>query len=241
MEDYRTRVYGQYVRARQETLAPQTLAGLGSRAPYLKNLIRDHFPSNSDAIIFEVGCGHGALIHFANEAGYKNSGGVDRSSQQVAEAHRLGIDGVTEGDLMRALEALPDGSLDVLVAFDVMEHFTKSEVVRFVDQAVRVLRQGGRWIIHAPNGESPFVGRAFYGDFTHETAFTSGSLAQLLKSSGFSDVKSYEDAPIVHGVKSGLRAILWMAIRNFLRLYLAVETGSGRGIFSQNFLTVAVK
>ena len=99
------------------------------------------------------------------------------------------------------------------------------------------------WIIHVPNGESPFGGRSRFGDFTHEQAFTRGSLTQLLLASGFATVACYEDAPAAHGAKSRLRALLWRLIRLALRLYLAVETGdTGRNaIFSQNLLAVAVK
>ena len=119
----------------------------------------------------------------------------------------------------------------------------KDELLIFVDQTRRVLRAGGKWIIHAPNGESPFCGRIRYGDFTHEQAFTRTSIIQLMKSSGFSQVACYEDTPIPHGLKSAVRWFLWKCIRGILRIFLAVETGAGEQecIFTQNFLTVAIK
>jgi len=131
----------------------------------------------------------------------------------------------------------------VVVAFDVIEHFTRDELLGFVDQVQRVLRPGGRWIIHTPNGESPFCGRMRYWDLTHELAFTRTSIIQLLLSSGFSNVQCFEDAPIPHGLTSAGRWLLWKAIRSGLRLYLAAETGdtASSAIFSQNFLTVADK
>ncbi|OPX35236.1 MAG: hypothetical protein B1H11_09415 [Desulfobacteraceae bacterium 4484_190.1] len=104
-------------------------------------------------------------------------------------------------------------------------------------------KHGGRWIIHTPNAESPFGNRILFGDFTHELAFTRTSLAQILLASGFSRVGCYEDQPVLHGIKSAVRWILWRCIRGVLRLYLAVETGNtGRdAIFSQNFLAVGFK
>lgn len=69
------------------------------------------------------------------------------------------IEGVEEGDLMNTLASLPPDSQDVIVAFDVIEHFTRSELLAFVDEVRRVLTLGGRWIIHTPNAESPFFGR----------------------------------------------------------------------------------
>ncbi len=142
---------------------------------------------------------------------------------------------------METLRTLPSASQDVIIAFDVIEHFTKEELLPFVDEVHRVLRSGGRWIIHTPNGESPFVGRVRYGDLTHEMAFTRISISQLLKSSGSSEIVCQEDTPVPHGLKSAVRWILWKIIRSGLRFYVAAETGERDSIFSQNFLTVAVK
>jgi cyclopropane fatty-acyl-phospholipid synthase-like methyltransferase len=242
MHDYRQRIYQYYVSAREQSLAPASIEGLKPRAPYMNNLIRKHFPLDKNAAVLELGCGHGALIYFAREAGYRNVIGVDRSPQQVAEARHLGIEGIKEGDLIETLKSYADNSIDVVIAFDVIEHFTKDELLPFVDQVNRVLRPGGKWIIHVPNGESPFGGRMRYWDFTHELAFTSTSITQLLKSSGFSEISCYEDAPIPHGPISLTRWALWKLIRSGLHMYLMVETGeTSPHLFSQNFLTVAVK
>lgn len=242
-DTYRTRIYSRYVTARTAPLAPATLDGLTPRAPMLRRLVAQHFPADRQAVITDLGCGHGAIVHFARQAGYVNVRGVDGSPEQVAAARRLGIEGVEEGDLLQTLAGLPDESQDCIVTFDVIEHFTRDELVGVVDAVRRVLRPGGRWIIHAPNGESPFGGRMRYWDLTHELAFTRTSIAQLLLSSGFTQVQSFEDAPIPHGAKSLLRWGLWKFIRGGLRLYLAAETGDTArdAIFSQNFLTVAVK
>lgn len=242
-ESYRTRIYSSYTTARQQSIAPVSLDDLNPRLPFLKELVRRHFPSDSMAKILDLGCGHGALIHVARQMGYNNVDGVDGSPEQVAVARRLGILGVQEGDLIEVLTNLADASQDCVIAFDVLEHFKRDELIFFVDEVKRVLKPGGRWIIHAPNGESLFCGRILFGDLTHELAFTSTSIAQLLYSSGFSDVRSYEDHPIIHGVMSLFRWAIWKCIRGGLRLYLAAETGcNGRNaLFSQNFLTVAVK
>ena len=240
---YRARIYSQYVQARSQALAPKTLEGLAPRAPSLRRLVRQHFPDSRSAAVLDLGCGHGALLHFAREAGYTSLQGVDGSSQQVEAARRLGIAGVEEGDLRAVLSAQPDVSLDVVVAYDVIEHFTRDELLPFVDEVRRVLKAGGRWIIHVPNAESPFFGAVRYGDLTHEMAFTRNSLAQLLLASGFSEVSCFEDEPVVHGGKSALRWMLWKGIRSLLRLYVAVEAGDAGGaqIFSRNLLAVARK
>lgn len=240
---YRSRIYSNYVNARATTLAPESLNGLSPRAPYIKRLIQRHFPPDHNAKVIDLGCGHGAIIHFAKLAGYNSLRGIDGSPEQVVAARRLGIKEVEEGDLLATLAGAADSSQDCIVTFDVIEHFTREELIGLVDEVRRVLKPGGRWVMHAPNGESPFGGRMRFWDLTHELAFTRTSIAQLLYSSGFSDVRSYEDEPIPHGVKSAARWVLWKGIRGMLRFYLATETGDTAkdAIFSQNFLTVAVK
>lgn len=241
--DYRSRIYDSYVEGRRFAIAPVTIEGLRPRAPFLEKMIRDHFPASREAVILDLGCGHGALIHFARNAGYQNVQGIDRSPQQVAAARQLGIAGVAEGDLLEELRRRPSGSVEAVITFDVIEHFKKDELLHFVDEVFRVLCDGGRWIITTPNGESPFASRMLYWDFTHEICFTRTSMAQLLMSSGFARVRCYENAPIPHGAKSAVRWLLWNAIRGSLLLYTAIETGviDRECVFTQNFLSVAIK
>lgn len=241
--DYRHRIYQHYVQNREQELAPKTVAGLAPRAPYLKKLILTHFPPDRASSILDLGCGHGALLYFARQLGYQNLHGVDGSPQQVEAAKQLGISTVEQGDLLDTLAKQADASVDVVVAFDVLEHFTKDELIFFVDEVCRVLRPDGRWIVHVPNAESPFFGRVRYGDFTHELAFTCTSLHQLMLSSGFSQVECFEDTPIVHGFKSAIRFVLWQFFRQILKIFIAAETGNFKknGMFSQNILAVVRK
>jgi SAM-dependent methyltransferase len=237
----RDRLYGNYVSSGQAR-PPADLSGLAPRMPYLRHIVSRHFPKDRNANVFEIGCGYGALLHVAREAGYTNVGGVDVSQEQVDAASTLGIAGIAQGDLLPALNALAAESVDVVLAFDVLEHFHRDELVPLVDAVHRVLRPGGRWLIHVPNGESPFVGSIRYGDLTHQLAFTRQSLAQLLLASGFSNVEAHEEAPIVHGPMSALRAGLWAIFRAGMRLYTAAETGETSGhVFTRNLLGVATK
>jgi len=169
--------------------------------------------------------------------------GVDASEEQVQRARARGIHSVTKGDVFETLEQLEARSKDAILAFDIIEHLTKKEVVRLTEEVSRVLSPTGIWIIHTVNGESPFFGRVRYGDFTHETTFTQRSIRQILLASGFRSVQCHEDAPVVHGIASLGRAALWSVVRIGVRLMLAAETGDIRSpmIISQNFLTIASK
>lgn len=238
--DFRTRMYERY----------RSIHGLTNssddkilRAPYMRHLIKQHFPQNRDAKILDLGCGNGTLLHFLQEAGYHYVSGVDTSPEQVAAAHRLGITNVRQGNLIDALRNLHDEALDMVVAFDVIEHMTKPELLELSDEVYRVLKTGGRWIIHAPNAAALFGSRVRYADLTHEQAFTRDSVEQLLTAVGFKKIECYEDQPVIHGLKSGARWFVWKFARTVLRICWAAETGS-RGqdcIFSQNLLAVGHK
>jgi SAM-dependent methyltransferase len=242
-EKFRERIYARYASKRHEQLVPATVAGLESRGPHVRTMIRRHFPEDRDALVLDLGCGHGTIVEFARRAGYRRVRGVDRSAEQVREARRLGIQGVEEGDLFETVMRESSDSIDAVICFDVIEHLTRDELLDLVDDVFRILKPGGRLIIHSPNGESPFFGRIRYGDLTHELAFTRDSIGQLLFACGFAKVSCYEDAPIVHGIRSAARWVVWRLVRSLLRLWLAAETGrlGEQSIFSQNFLVVADK
>ena len=103
MTDYRSRIYQRYASAWSQPLAPESVAGLRPYAPALRKVIRQYFPEHRDARILDLGCGHGAFIYFIREAGYANVVGVDHSSEQIAEARRLGIKGVSQGGVIETL------------------------------------------------------------------------------------------------------------------------------------------
>jgi cyclopropane fatty-acyl-phospholipid synthase-like methyltransferase len=209
----------------------------------MNHVINSFFPPQTSANILDLGCGHGVLVYFARRKGYRNIRGVDVSAQQVALARELGIEHIVQGSLKEALMSTPLSSQDAVVTFDVIEHFTKDELIEVVDAVYSVIKPGGRWIIHAPNGASPFVGAVRYGDFTHEQAFTPSSLQQLLRSSRFVRVDFFECAPRVHGIKSLARAVLWSMMRLAFRLALAAETGDvGRNaVLTRNLYAVGWK
>jgi len=241
MRRYRSRIYARYSQGGRETDNPVSVENFKSRAPYLKKIIKNHFPPNKNINIVDLGCGQGAFLYFLRSEGFSNLTGVDISTDQTEIAKKLGVEGIINGHLMETLAKISDNSQDIVIAFDVIEHFTKIELLPFVDEVHRVLRSNGKWIIHAPNGESPFFGRIRYGDFTHEQAFTRNSISQLLLASGFNEVKCFEDKPVVHGVKSAIRRILWEGFRLIFLLFNASETGcwDNKAVFSQNLLTIA--
>lgn len=212
---------------------------LRARRAYLESMIRAHFPADRASRILDIGCGHGALLYYLRRAGYAYVRGVDGSREQVDLAHRLGVDGVEAGDASEFLRSCEDGSADVVCLFDVLEHLTRQEAFDLLTEVRRVLTPAGVCIGHVPNAAAIFGSRIRYGDITHEQAFTANSVSQMFRSLGFATVQCYEDKPVVHGLMSAARRIVWEAGTAPFRLLLAAETASMSSILSQNLLFVA--
>jgi SAM-dependent methyltransferase len=199
-------------------------------------------PADRAARILDFGCGDGALLSIAEELGYSKLHGVDASPGLLGLAAKATRAELTLGEGLDYLAHAAPGSFEAIVAFDVLEHLTRDELLAWAREASRVLAPSGVAIIHVPNGASPFVGRTLWGDLTHERAFTAHSLGQLLRPLGFLDGAAHEDSPPAHGLKSGARALLWRALRLLVVGWLAIETGVARGhVLTINLFYVARK
>ena len=168
------------------------------------------------------------------------SSDLDISDEQIENTKRLGIKNINQGDLVDFIKNKKD-FYDVVIMRDVLEHFNKEEILDILEFVYKSLKNNGVVIIQTLNAESCFSGRLRYGDFTHELSFTKSSISQVFSISGFKNTMVFPMPPIIHGVKSLIRFVLWRIIEVALRFYLVVETGSSKGIFTQNIITVAKK
>jgi SAM-dependent methyltransferase len=241
-ESYRERLYRHYLANLQGTDLLTAQQRAQTSVPYFKRSLK-YLPQNKDAKILDLGCGTGNWLYLLKQEGYLNLEGVDRSPEQVAAAHVLGLDFVKQGDVREHLISRKSASCDVVLVLDVIEHLSKDEALEFVDQVFRVLAPGGVMVVHLPNGEGIFSGCVAFGDFTHELILTNSSLSQLLRCVGFSEIQSFEDTPVVHGFFSACRFVVWMIGRTAFRiLYLSEYPKRDRNlILSQNFLSIARK
>lgn len=243
MPSWKARLYEQYTSGHVVPEGEQPRAQLAARMPYLKRLVQKHFPADRSVRILDLGCGYGALLAALRDAGYKNISGVDVSAEQIAAACPLGEFDITCADLLAYLRTQPDENFDLIAALDVLEHFTREELLTVVDEVARVLHRGGRFIVHVPNGEAIAPGVVRYGDLTHELAFTPASLRQLANACGLKAVEFIEDRPVAHGMVSSMRAFLWWLMTINFRILRMAETGCNyrEPILSQNLLAVLVR
>jgi len=206
-------------------------------------------PENKSAFIVDAGCGNGGLVFWLQQRGYINASGIDGSEDQIAAGQSLGIKNLKVGNLTEFLADSPR-QYDVIFLRDVLEHFSREDVLPTLDACWSALKPGGRLVVQVPNGASPLVGRVLYGDFTHELAFTESSLSQIFLLAGFKDPSFRPYLPYLprlswrmlfnqKGRVLIVRRLAWTIIRRLYALMLFAEVGRHSTIMTFNLIASA--
>lgn len=239
---YRERIYTNYGKNFQDAVAVFEANSSRRWGAARDWYLRRWLPADKSAVIVDLACGGGKLLHFFTERGFQNIHGVDISPDQVALSRQVTAN-VEQGNVIEYLEANPS-RFDLITGFDIIEHFHKDEVLRFLDATYCALKPGGRLVLQTPNAEGPWGAHHRYNDFTHEVGFNPNSLQRLMKLSGLTAVESRECDPPPYGysIFASLRALLWQMIRMSLMAYNMIETGgSGDRILTRVFLASGIR
>ena len=115
----------------------------------------------------DIGCGRGEWISLLNENGF-NARGIDINESMVKVASQKGLNAAIN-DALGELRSLDENSLDIITAFQVVEHIKFDDVLELIKEAKRVLAPCGILILETPNPENIMVGTQwFYLDATHK-------------------------------------------------------------------------
>lgn len=115
----------------------------------------------------DIGCGRGEWISLLNENGF-NARGIDVNESMVRLASQKGLNAAVN-DALGELKSLNENSLDIITAFQVVEHIKFDDVLELIKEAKRVLAPCGILILETPNPENIMVGTQwFYLDATHK-------------------------------------------------------------------------
>lgn len=235
-QEFREKIYHRYGKDFQdlpEVFNPQSAARWGKAYRWY---LRGWLPKQKDAKIADLGCGYGRLLYFLKEQGYTNICGVDISSDQVAIARQV-VSNVDEGDVLNWLKDRSD-QFDLLIALDLIEHFTREEALQFLELCFKSLKNGGRLIMQTPNADSPFGLQHRYNDITHEWAYNVNQLSRLLRRVGFVNIEAREQGPVPWGYSfnSTLRWINWRIVRAGLQFWNLAEIGTSLSVLTRVFL-----
>jgi len=201
---------------------------------FLRFIIKKYFPKNKNTEILELGSGCGELLSEAKLLGYKKIKGVEISSEMLDQVPKNIKSFICRRDIRQIMRKEQSKKYDMIVAKDVLEHFSLKELGPLCKDIHRCLKNGGYFLAHVPNGFSIWGGSVFWSDITHKTNFTEKSINQLLKTEGFKNVEVFEDFPKDWSLKSFIRRLIWIVGSFPFRLLLAAETGSPKGKITQN-------
>jgi len=209
---------------------------------YFKKNYLKHLPTDYNAKILDLGCGMGHFLYFLEKNGYTNCVGVDISNENIEFCKKQGFNVL----LSNAFEYLQDPNqlYDAIIMNDILEHFDKQEVILLLNLVFERLDGNGRLIIKVPNASNPIMAcSSRYFDFTHESIFTEESLSQILKVSGFDDIRVYpQDLYVFYYNPLNYLAKCFSRLLNFtFRLLFIMHGRKTTKIFTKDIIAVAIK
>jgi O-antigen chain-terminating methyltransferase len=142
----------------------------------------------------DVGCGRGEWLTLATASGH-DVFGIDSSpvSIEYCRARRLPAE---QAEALGRLEQVPDGSLAVVTAFHVAEHFPADYFLEFVRLAAQKLRPGGILALETPNPANILMGaHYFWNDPTHQRPIPPALMEFVFHYFGLKVVKRLELNP----------------------------------------------
>jgi cyclopropane fatty-acyl-phospholipid synthase-like methyltransferase len=154
--------------------------------------------------VLEIGFGNGSFLAWAKTQG-ASVAGTEIDEAMLGRAREKGFVA-----LPPALDALAAGAqrFDVVVAFDVFEHWDKQTLIANLRHIASLLDGGGVVLARFPNGHSPFGRVHQHGDITHQTALSKSSIEQLASMTGFGVVRVSNAASVP------VRSDIWSVIKH---------------------------
>ncbi|HET9676293.1 MAG TPA: methyltransferase domain-containing protein, partial [Solirubrobacterales bacterium] len=136
--------------------------------------------------VFDAGCGRGEFLDLMAENGIAAQG-VDLDPTMVARCREKGHENVEQGDLLEALERVPEGSLGAIFSAQVIEHLELDQLQRFLELSRSRLRPGGLLIAETVNPHSAAALKAFWVDPTHKHPLFPETMLSLCALAGYAE------------------------------------------------------
>lgn len=241
MQRYRDTIYSQYHSNQVNKNNVNHAQLLEQQSYYYGKEISPYLPKNKAARIVDLGCGFGSMIHAAMSKSYTNIEGIDLSEEQVKVAHELGITQVNRSSINEFIAE--EGEYDCIVGIDIIEHFTKDELIDFLKGCIKKLKPGGTVVFRTPNMDAEMASVYAFADISHETFFNKSSAKQLLNSVGFLQVEVHPSMILNRSViKETVRKVLWKCsvLRQKIKLFASGRTW-GDVVFTPNIIITAVR
>lgn len=138
--------------------------------------------------ILDLGCGRGEFLELLKQNGFEGFG-VDGNSRMVDICEEKGLNG-RKADLVEALAAWPDSSLDGIFSSQVIEHLPPAYLKKMIELGRAKLAPGGVILLETVNPASVFaLVHIYFLDLTHQRPVHPQALKFLLEAAGFEGVE----------------------------------------------------
>lgn len=242
MADFRDKLYEQYYNSQSGRRLNKSLADkIRENHFQLRHELLHLTPSDKSAAILDIGCGYGEWLMLLQENSYTNTEGIDISAEQIETAHSLGINNVQVADVFTFLASNP-AKYDCITGIDIIEHFSKDELVRLLELVRTSLKPNGSAIFRTPNMDGLLASVYAYGDFTHSCLLNYSSAMQLGIACGFKNVEVLPSFMYISGsIKELVRKLLWCYFKLYARLVIFSSGRSIQGVLLTPNLILVVK
>jgi SAM-dependent methyltransferase len=190
--------------------------------------------------VVEIGFGTGAFMAYAKQRGW-DVVGVEVNHELVEIARHNGYTATNPAGFAQ----LPDASIDLIAAFDVLEHLTHGQIDELLPLIYAKLRPGGALLARFPNGDSPMGLCNQNGDVTHVTAIGVEKIRYFARMHRFQmGYLGPEAMPIMCGhLKHSVHRLVAVPISRVLDAITGplFFPGFGVSLFSRNLVAVLKK
>lgn len=139
----------------------------------------------------DAGCGQGRYLRLMHRRA-DTVAGVDVSAYALGLCRQAGL-AVAQSDVRQLPFRV--GAFSAISCLDVLEHLTIDDALATLAELHRCLVPGGRLLAVVPNWHHRIIKDEFFGDYTHRTIFTRGSIANAARSVGF-DAEAREETTL---------------------------------------------
>jgi SAM-dependent methyltransferase len=169
-----------------------------ARRKILKNVISQFAPKKSDLRLMEAGCGTGGNLQMLSSFGKLEAFELDDQARDIAKG-KLPMD--IKSGMLPDQVPYKDGSFDVVVAFDVIEHVEKD--IESLAKLGQQLAPGGRLVMTVP--AMPWLWSKHDETHHHYRRYTSASLNEALLKAGLKPVRISYFNTLLFPMIAGLR------------------------------------
>lgn len=242
MTKYREQLYTNYTSTQENRGGQDQTQLFNQQVFYFTKEIVPFITCAKQGNIVDIGCGNGSMVKALQNAGFTNMQGIDLSAEQVEAATKLGVKNIVCNTAEEFLKD-KDNSFDAILAIDVIEHFTKDELVKVLAMIRKALKPGGIAFFRTPNMDAPLTSVYSYGDFTHECLLNKSSAEQVMLSCGFNNAEVHPSMILAQGtLKEMVRKLAWQLTLFRLKFMLFSSGRTWDGVvFTPNLLIKAIK